>query len=105
LPPLRRSTACSRISIASGARDRQLTDGIATAAALAQPILRSGERLGVTAGWGGYDEANAVGVSAAGVLADNVLRHGSGILALYGGVGVGTDEGEVAGRAGLSLGW
>jgi hypothetical protein len=49
--------------------------------------------------------ANAVGFSAAGVLADNLLRPGSGTLALYGGIGVGTSEGEAAGRAGMSFGW
>ena len=57
------------------------------------------------AGWGGYDDANAVGLSAAGVLAQNLLRPGSGSLVLDGGVGFGTQEGEVTGRAGLSLGW
>jgi hypothetical protein len=46
-----------------------------------------------------------VGISAAGILTDNLLRPGSGTLALYGGVGVGTNEGVVTGRAGLSLGW
>jgi hypothetical protein len=59
----------------------------------------------MTAGWGGFDNANAVGFSAAGVLADNLFRPGSGTLALYGGVGVGTSEGMIAGRAGLSFGW
>jgi hypothetical protein len=88
-----------------GQRDQELTEGIATAAALAQPILRDGQRFGVTAGWGGFDNANAVAFSAAGVLAENLLRPGGGTLALYGGVGVGTAEGMVTGRAGLSFGW
>lgn len=80
-------------------RDDKLTEGIAATVALAQPILRSGQHFGMTAGWGGYDNANAVGFSAAGVLADNLLRPGSGTLALYGGIGVGTGEGQAAGRA------
>jgi hypothetical protein len=86
-------------------RDDKLAEGIAATVALAQPILRSGQHFGMTAGWGGYDSANAVGFSAAGVLADNLLRPGSGTLALYGGIGVGTSEGEAAGRAGMSFGW
>jgi hypothetical protein len=88
-----------------GKRDNQLTEGLAAVVALAQPILRSGQTFGVSAGWGGYDDANAIGLSAAGVLADNLLRPGSGTLALYGGIGIGTGEGQVAGRAGLSFGW
>jgi hypothetical protein len=86
-------------------RDDKLAEGIAASVALAQPILRSGQHFGMTAGWGGYDSANAVGFSAAGVLADNLLRPGSGTLAVYGGIGVGTSEGEAAGRAGMSFGW
>ena len=41
----------------------------------------------------------------AGVLANNLLRPGFGTFALDGGFGVGTDEGEVVGRAGASFGW
>jgi autotransporter adhesin len=88
-----------------GNRDRELTEGIATAAALAQPILRSGQHFGVTAGWGGFDNANALAFSAAGIVSDNLFRPGIGTLALYGGVGVGTDEGVVTSRAGVSFGW
>jgi trimeric autotransporter adhesin len=88
-----------------GRRDRELTEGIAAAVSLAQPILRSGQHFGMTAGWGGFDSANAVGFSAAGVLSDNILGPGRGTLAVYGGVGVGTSEGELAGRAGMSFGW
>jgi hypothetical protein len=54
---------------------------------------------------GGYDDARAVGFSAAGVVASNLLSQGRGTLTLDGGVGFGTDEGEVAGRAGMSFGW
>jgi hypothetical protein len=38
-------------------------------------------------------------------VAENLLRPGSGTLALYGGVGAGTNEGMVTGRAGVSFGW
>ena len=88
-----------------GDRDRELTEGIATVASLAQPILLPGQHFAVRAGWGGYDGASAVGFSAAGVVANNLLRQGSGTVTLDGGVGIGTDEGEVAGRAGATFGW
>ena len=52
-------------------------------------------------GWGGFDGSKAVGFSAAGVVANNLLRPGFGTVVLDGGVGIGTDEGEVVGRAGL----
>jgi hypothetical protein len=73
--------------------------------ALAQPILLPGQHFAMRAGWGGYDDANAFGFSAAGVVAGNLLSQGRGTLTLDGGVGFGTDEGEVAGRAGASFGW
>jgi hypothetical protein len=57
------------------------------------------------AGWGGYDDANAIGLWAAGVVASNLVSQGRGTLTLDGGVGFGTSEGEVAGRAGMSFGW
>ncbi|MGE5260409.1 MAG: hypothetical protein ACM3MH_05975, partial [Actinomycetota bacterium] len=88
-----------------GNRDKQLTEGIATVAALAQPIMLPGQHFAMRAGWGGYDDASAVGFSAAGVLASNLLRDGYGTLVVDGGVGVGTDEGEVTGRAGMTFGW
>jgi hypothetical protein len=86
-------------------RDNKLTEGIATVAALAQPMLLPGQHFAMRAGWGGYEDANAIGVSAAGVIASNLLNQGRGTLTLDGGVGFGTSEGEVAGRAGMSFGW
>jgi hypothetical protein len=88
-----------------GRRDKELTEGIAAIASLAQPILLPGQHFAMRAGWGGYDDANAVGFSAAGVVASNLLGQGRGTLTLDGGVGFGTSEGEVAGRAGASIGW
>jgi hypothetical protein len=82
-----------------------LTEGIAASAALAQPVILPGQHFAMRAGWGGYDGSSAVGVSAAGVLANNVLRQGAGTVTLDGGVGFGTDEGEVVGRGGVSFGW
>jgi hypothetical protein len=60
-------------------------------ASLAQPILRSGQQFNLSAGWGGYSSANAVGFSATSVLARNMLRAGIGTLAQFGGVSVGAD--------------
>jgi hypothetical protein len=88
-----------------GKRDSQLTEGLAAVVALAQPTILPGQRFAMRAGWGGYDDANAIGLSAVGVLAQNVLRPGFGTVALDGGLGFGTSEGEVVGRAGLSFGW
>jgi len=62
-------------------------------------------RLSLTAAWGNFEDANAIGFSAAGVLARDLLRPGSGTLALFGGIGVGTSEGQAGGRAGVSFGW
>ena len=88
-----------------GRRDQTLTEGIATVASLAQPMILQGQHVAMRAGWGGYDDANALGFSAAGVLASNLVRPGYGTLVVDGGVGVGTDQGEVAGRAGMTFGW
>lgn len=88
-----------------GRRDSQLTEGIASAVSLAQPVLLPGQHFAMRAGWGGFDSANAVGFSAAGVLASNLVRPGFGTLVLDGGVGVGTDQNEVVGRGGVNFGW
>ena len=88
-----------------GDRDRELTEGLAAAVSLAQPVLLPGQHFAMRAGWGGFDGSNAIGISAAGVLARNLLRPGFGSLVLDGGVGFGTDEGEVVGRAGACFGW
>ena len=88
-----------------GDRDRELTEGLAAVVSLAQPVLLPGQHFAMRAGWGGFDGSNAVGFSAAGVVANNLLRPGFGTLVLDGGVGVGTDDGEVVGRAGASFGW
>lgn len=88
-----------------GRRDRQLTEGLAAVAALAQPILLPGQDFAMRAGWGAFDDANAVSFTAAGVLARNLLNQGRGTLTLDGGVGFGVSEGQVVGRAGASFGW
>ena len=69
--------ACSPKSMASGDAIRELTEGIATVASLAQPILLPGQHFAMRAGWGGYDDANAVSFTAAGVVARDLMRQGS----------------------------
>jgi hypothetical protein len=88
-----------------GRRDRQLTEGLAAVAALAQPILLPGQNFAMRGGWGAYDDANAVSFTAAGVVAWNLLNQGRGTLTLDGGLGFGTSEGQLVGRAGASFGW
>jgi hypothetical protein len=88
-----------------GRRDRELTEGLAAVASIAQPVLLPGQRVAMRAGWGGYDDSNAVSFTMAGALSSNLIRPGFGSLVLDGGLGVGTDEGEIAGRAGLTFGW
>jgi trimeric autotransporter adhesin len=88
-----------------GRRDKQLTEGLAAVASLAQPVMLPGQHFAMRAGWGGFDDANALSFTMAGVVAKGLFRPGYGTLVVDGGVGVGTNEGEVAGRAGLSLGW
>lgn len=88
-----------------GRRDKELTEGLAAVASLAQPIILPGQTFAMRAGWGGYDDASAVSFTMAGVVAENLLRPGFGTMVVDGGVGVGTNNGEVAGRAGLTVGW
>ena len=86
-------------------QDKKLTEGLAAVASPAQPMLLPGQHFAMRAGWGGFDDANAVSFTVAGVLAKNLFGPGYGTLVLDGGVGVGVNEGEVASRAGLSFGW
>jgi hypothetical protein len=86
-------------------RNDELTEGIASSAALAQPIFLPGQSFAMQVSWGNFDSANAFGVTAAGVVARNLLRPGGGALVLNGGVGVGTDQGVVTTRVGLGFGW
>ena len=87
-----------------GKRDEELANGIAISLALAQPVMLSGQSFAVRGGWGNFDGANAVGVTAAGVLSRGDFGPTSAII-LDGGVGTGTNQGVVAGRAGVTFGW
>jgi hypothetical protein len=89
---------------ALGRRESQLADGIAISLALAQPIFQPDQQFAMRLGWGNFDGSNGVGIAAAGVLNRGYWGSTSAII-LDGGVGVGTDERMVAGRAGLTFGW
>lgn len=79
-------------------------EGTAIALSLATPIFQPGQKFVLQGGWGGFEGTNAFGFTAAGLLARDVFGPGSTIT-VQGGVGAGTDNGTVAGRAAVSVGW
>lgn len=83
-------------------RDRQLASGIAISMALAQPMLQSGQTVGVRVGWGNFGGSNAVGVSAAGVLARGFAGPTTSLVV---DAGVGFSSSQTGGRVGVTLGW
>jgi hypothetical protein len=85
-------------------RDDDLAEGIAISLALDQPFFHAGQTFAINLGWGGYDGQNAVGLTAAGIIDRGGLGPTS-TTTLHGGVGAGTGNGQVAGKAGLSFGW
>ncbi len=87
-----------------GKRDDELAEGIAISLALAQPMFHAGQTFAFNFGWGGFDGSNAVGFTAAGVVSQGAFGPGSTVT-VYGGVGTGTSEGTVAGKAGASFGF
>jgi hypothetical protein len=89
---------------ALGRRDDELTEGIAIALALQQPMFQPGQTFAVRVGWGNFDGENAVGATAAGLLVKGAFGPGSTVV-LDGGVGTGANYGNVAARGGLTFGW
>jgi hypothetical protein len=85
-------------------RDDDLAEGIAISLALDQPFFHAGQTFAINLGWGGYDGQNAVGLTAAGIVDRGGLGPTS-TTTLHGGVGAGTGQGQIAGKAGLSFGW
>jgi hypothetical protein len=85
-------------------RDDDLAEGIAISLALDQPFFHAGQTFALNLGWGGYDGQNAVGLTAAGIVDRGGLGPTS-TTTLHGGIGAGTGQGQVAGKAGLSFGW
>ena len=76
--------------------DRQ-SDGIAIAMALGAVALPADKTFALTGSVGYFDDTAAFGIGAVGQIADNWY--------LNGGIGVGTERGTVAGRAGLTYAW
>jgi hypothetical protein len=72
--------------------------------ALAQPLFQPGQDFAMRFGWGNFEGSNAVGLSLAGVLDRGSLGQGTSII-LDGGIGYGTSENTVAGKAGITFGW
>ena len=89
---------------ALGKRDGELAEGIAIALALDAPNLQSGQSFAFRMGYGNFDGSSALGVAAAGLLDKGSFGERSSIT-LDGGVGFGTSDGTVAGKAGLTFGW
>jgi hypothetical protein len=85
-------------------RDREHEEGIAIAMAMHDPDLVAGEKLGLKLSWGNFEGSNAIALTAAGVLGWSVFTPGDR-LAVSGGLGVGTDQGQVGGRVGVQLTW
>ena len=79
-------------------------EGTALALSMQQPVFMPGQNFAIRAGWGGFESQNAVGVSAAGVIARDVFGSGSTVV-LDGGIGVGTNYSQVAGKAGVTVGF
>ncbi|MCC7253575.1 hypothetical protein [Hyphomicrobium sp.] len=78
-------------------RDDELAEGIAISLALDAPVLRNGQTFAMRGGWGNFEGSNAAGFTAAGALSQNVV--------VDAGVGWGTSQGTVAGKAGVTIGW
>lgn len=78
-------------------RDSELAEGIAISLALDAPVLRSGQTFALRGGYGNFDGASAAGFTAAGAVSSNVV--------VDAGVGFGTSDGTVAGKAGVTVGW
>lgn len=79
-------------------------EGTAIALAISQPVFLPGQNFAFRVGYGGYESQNAVGFSAAGVIARDLFGYGS-TVSLDGGVGFGTENSGVAGKAGVTIGF
>lgn len=76
--------------------DRQ-SDGIAIAMAMGAVALPADKSFALTGSVGYFNDTAAFGIGAVGQIAENWYVNG--------GVGVGTERGTVAGRAGLTFAW
>lgn len=79
-----------------------VSEGVAIALAIQNPILTGSDRFGVSVNWGEFDGNAAFGAAAAGIVGHNIFGAGEKV-GLTGGFGV--SGGQVAGRAGLQFTW
>jgi trimeric autotransporter adhesin len=89
---------------ALGQRDDELAEGIAIALALDQPTFHDGQTFAFRVGYGNFEGSAAFGMTAAGIIDKGSLGDRSTIT-LDAGLGVGTSDGAVAGKAGMTFGW
>jgi trimeric autotransporter adhesin len=89
---------------ALGQRDRELTQGIAMAVALQQPIFHNGQNFAGRFGYGNFGGSNAFGLSVGGVISRGAFGPTSTVT-LDGGVGYGTSTGAKSFRGGVNFGW
>jgi hypothetical protein len=87
-----------------GRRVDELADGVAIALAIDQPIFHNGQTFAMHLGYGNFDGSDAVGMSMAGIV-DRGSFGSKSTVTVDAGVGVGTDTGVVAAKAGLTFGW
>src|SRR5262249_29475149 len=85
-------------------RDQELAEGIAIAMAVQQPIFHDGQTFAMNFGYGNFGGTDALGFSAGGIVNKGAFGAGSTVT-VHGGLGWGTDNRTVAGRAGVSIGW
>ena len=79
-------------------------EGTAIALAISQPVFMPGQSFAIRGGWGEFKSQNAFGVSAAGVIARDVLGYGSTVV-VDAGISAGSAYSQVAGKAGVTLGF
>ncbi len=93
-----------RASAVLGNRIGKADEGVAIAMSLATPVFQPGQTFVIQGGWGAFQNTDAFGFTAAGLLARDTFGLGSTVT-LSGGIGTGTDNGTVAGRAAVAIGW
>ena len=73
------------------------TEGVAMAMAMDAPDLRQHERFALKGNWGNFEGENALAFTGTVRLSQRV--------SFDAGIGIGTNHGNVGGRAGLRIGW
>jgi len=79
-------------------------EGVAVSVSMANPDLVGTESFAIAMNWGGYEGKNALGLTTMGVLSRDFVDTGAR-FSVGGGLGMGLDKNNVAGRAGGQLSW